>query len=78
MTQIGVEQSQRAEIREISNSAEGREGVRSVHALLRGEGIWLLTAPKPINMPGWWKRKFASLQMLATRVGGGGGHLSKG
>ena len=39
--------------------------------------VWvrLLAAQKPINRPGWWKGRFALLQMLATEAGG---CLSKG
>ena len=48
--------------------------------------VWLLTAHKPINRPGWWKGKFALFQTPATARGGGvggsggtvGGHVSKG
>ena len=42
--------------------------------------VWgpLLTTQKPVNRPGWWKRKFALFQMPATGEGEGGGHLSKG
>ena len=36
-------------------------------------GVRLLTTPKPINRPGWWKGKFALCQMLAT---GGGVRVS--
>ena len=41
-------------------------------------GVKLLATQKPVNRPGWWKRKFALFQMLATGEGEGGRHLSKG
>ena len=33
-------------------------------------GLWLLAAQKSVNRPGWWKKKFALFQMLATGAGG--------
>ena len=42
--------------------------------LPREFGIQVLATQKSINRPGWWKGKFALLQVTAT----GGQHLSKG
>ena len=33
-------------------------------------GVWLLDIHKPLNRPGWWKRKFISFQRPATRAKG--------
>ena len=37
----------------------------TIDLFLKGR-IWLLTAQKPINRLGWWKGKFALLQLWAT------------
>ena len=43
-------------------------------------GIWLLSAQKPVNSPGWWKGKLLYFRCWQQVEGGnrGGRHLSKG